>query len=212
MRPAHVWVLALALQALFCLWYTNLGGPLSSDEVATYLERARANGFESERLEALRAFLESDTGDDLVMVNVIQMREPPAAIEGVEPGESALDRYMAYMWPALLRRACHPVLAGPAVADALDVWGVENGRVWSSAGMMRYRSRRDMMEIATAPGFDAPHEFKRAAMEKTIAFPIEPFLMIGDLRLLLGLLLFSLAAGLHLWMGRGPPRAGSLSD
>jgi hypothetical protein len=54
---------------------------------------------------------------------------------------------------------------------------------------MRYRSRRDLLEIATNPAFSASHEFKVAAMRKTIAFPIDPWIQLGDPRVLLALLL-----------------------
>ena len=38
------------------------------------------------------------------------------------------------------------------------------------------------------------HEFKVAALEKTIAYPIETVIYLGDPRLLLGLTLLSLVA------------------
>ena len=49
------------------------------------------------------------------MLNVIDMYDQPMQIEGVEPGESSDDvlaKYMAYMYPALFSRACHPVMFG----------------------------------------------------------------------------------------------------
>jgi hypothetical protein len=214
-RPAAVWTVAALLWALFAVWYTNLAGPLTADEVESYVGLMRENGRSAAEIARIRQFLDSDTGDDFVMVNVIQMREKPLRREGIEPGESSeevLGRYMAYMWPALLRRACHPVLAGDAVAQALEVWGVSKARDWTMAGMMRYRSRRDLMEIASAPEFNGPHEFKLAAMEKTIAFPIEANLLIGDLRGLLGLLLFSLAAMLHLALGERRSGGSRIAD
>lgn len=204
-RPAYIWLPAAVVYAAFFAWYTNLGGSLTQAEVERYVGRMAERGVDPERLARLRAFLESDTGDDLVMVNAILMRERPLPEAGVRPDESSdevLARYMAHMWPVLLRRACHPVLAGDAVADALESWGVERAERWSSAGMMRYRSRRDLMEIATDPGFEGPHEFKIAAMEKTVAFPIEASLQLGDPRGLLALLLFGASAGLHLAVGR----------
>ena len=101
---------------------------------------------------------------------------------------------MSYMWPALLRRACHPVIGGRALADALDLWGIEGAERWSMAGLMRYRSRRDLLEIADHPGFRDAHPFKEAAMAKTIAFPIAPFPHPGSPALLFGLGFFSLGA------------------
>ena len=125
------------------------------------------------------------------MLNVIELREPPLVVDGVAPGSSAsevLGEYMEYMTPALLRRASHPVLFGSAAAEALDLWGVEGAHRWSQGAAMRYRSRRDMMEIATHPDFQGRHEYKLAAMSKTIAFPLDPWFQLGDPRLLSGLI------------------------
>ena len=201
-RSLLVWGLPGTLYALFFFWYTSFGGPLTTDEIERYVsllqeqrvgEEQRVGGGE---LARLRRFLEADTGDDFVMVNAIEMRETPELLPGVLPGESSaevLDRYMAYMWPALLTRACHPVLFGAAAADALEVWGIDNARAWGQAGLMRYRSRRDLMDIATNPAFRGPHEFKIAAMAKTIAFPVDPWMQAGDPRLILAMALLILA-------------------
>jgi hypothetical protein len=58
------------------------------------------------------------------------------------------------------------------------------------------------MEIASNPAFQGPHEFKIAAMNKTVAFPIDPWFQLGDPRLVLGLL----ALVLGLAFGRSPRR------
>ena len=68
---------------------------------------------------------------------------------------------------------------------------------------MRYRSRRSLMEIVTIPETLGRHEFKMAALTKTIAFPIETRLFLGDARLLLGLILFGVAALLEITGARG---------
>ena len=194
-RAATVWFLAALLYATFYGWYTGLAGPLSTEEIDMYLERIEEGSEgDAERLERMRTFMEEDTGKDFIMVNAILMRDQPLRQEGVGPDETSqevLDRYMEYMWPALLQRACHPVLMGRAVAPAMDVWGIENAERWTTAGLMRYRSRRDLMEIAATPEFNGPHFFKIAAMEKTIAFPVETVFTLADPRLLLALLLFS---------------------
>jgi len=40
-------------------------------------------------------------------------------------------------------------------------------------GYMRYRSRRDMMALATDPRFMDAHAFKHAAIETTFSFPTQ---------------------------------------
>ena len=74
-------------------------------------------------------------------------------------------------------------------------------------GVMRYRSRRDIMEIAVNPIFSVKHDVKLAALEKTIAVPVEPQLHLGDLRLIFFLGLFFLVAVADALIFRRVPRA-----
>ena len=193
-RTKWIWATLVGLYAIFFSWYTSFGGPLTDDEIAHYMElvQAREPAPPPERVARMRRFMQEDTGDDFVMVNIIDMYDTPLQIEGVEPGESSadvLDRYMAYMYPALFSRASHPVLIGQAANIAMDLMNADGMEEWSVGAGMRYRSRRDMLEIATNPAFAGSHEFKVAAMRKTIAFPIDPWIQLGDPRLVLILFL-----------------------
>ena len=182
-RSGRIWLWGLpaAVWLVFCFWYANTAGPLSAEEIAAFTAEAERLGRSPDGVRSLGQFMAEDSGRQFLMVNLIDMAAPNSARE-LSPQES-LDRYMAHMYPELLRRACHPVLAGPAVFRAMDGAGIEDAEEWSSVGIMRYRSRRDLMEIALNPIFDGKHEFKIAALEKTIAVPIEPNLYLGDLRL-----------------------------
>jgi hypothetical protein len=153
-----------------------------------------------------RDFLESDTGDDFVMLNVIDLHDTPIAIEGVEPGDTSSDvmgKYMEFMFPELLRRACHPVLFGQAAAPSLEMFGIDGVRIWDQGAGMRYRSRRDMLEITSNPAFQGSHEFKIAAINKTFAFPLDPWFQLGDPRLLLALLFSTIGFAVSSIRSRG---------
>lgn len=193
------WITGLALWALFTFWYTNTGGPLKQEEIEHYLGlMAQQNDADPARL---RAFLEQDSGNQFIMVNIIDLNENPPPVPGAAPGEDAnslMARYMEYMFPALLSRACHPIYAGRAVGPALDLVGLPGAEEWDQAAMMRYRSKRDMLEIATNPEFTGRHDFKIAALDKTVAFPVEGVLYYSDPRFLLALILFSLCALINL--------------
>ena len=200
-RTRWIWLILTLVYMFFFGWYTSFGGPLTDEEIAHYaaLFDEREPPLSPERKANLLRFMEEDTGDDFVMVNVIDMYETPLQIEGVEPGESSEDvvgKYMAYMQPALFARACHPVIWGQAASDAVDIMNAEGMENWTRGAGMRYRSRRDMLEISSNPAFAGSHEFKVAAMEKTIAFPIDPWLQLGDPRLVLALLLVAIGCGL----------------
>jgi len=192
-----IWLVPALLYALFFAWYTDLGGPLSDAEVDHYVASMKSNGSPTDVIAFMKAFAKQDTGRQFLMVNNIDMNENPPNVEGAEPGESAADlmgRYMAHMIPALLARACHPVLMGSAVYPSMDLVGIEGAENWDQAALFRYKSRRAFLEIVTNPAFNGKHQFKTAALEKTIAFPIETSLYPSDPRLLLGLILLALTA------------------
>lgn len=202
-KTTWLWLIIGVIYLGFFSWYTSFGGPLTEEEIAYYLEAMQGDDAASPEAAArLRRFMEEDTGDDFVMINVIDMYDTPKQIEGVKPGETSsqvLDKYMAYMWPALLSRASHPVIFGSAANSAMDLMNADGMEVWDTGAGMRYRSRRDMLEIASNPAFSGSHEFKVAAMAKTIAFPIDPWFQLGDPRLVLGLLLGFIGTGLS-WL------------
>jgi len=194
-RSLILWSLLAALYLGFRLWYDGGGGPLTPSEVERYVSIVAERGAPAERVQKLREFLASDTGSDFVMANFIRFQDDPAARQD-------MDRYMAHMYPELFRRACHPVLAGPVVARALDHWGMTDGESWSMVGLVRYRSRRDLIEIATQPAFADAHRFKTAAMAQTIAIPLEPSVSLASPRWLVLGALVTLGALLQLALGR----------
>lgn len=208
-----VWLGLLVAYGLFFSWYTSFGGALTTEEIDHYMAlfEARNDTADPETLAALKQFMETDTGDDFVMLNAIEMYEVPLAIEGVEPGDSSSDvlgRYMAFMYPALFARASHPVLFGTAASRTLDLMNAAGMEHWTQGAGMRYRSRRDMVEIASNPAFQGSHEFKVAAMQKTIAYPLDPWFHLGDPRLILALLLGLLGCGVSWVMAAGRSRSG----
>ena len=194
-RSVLLWSILVALYLGFRLWYDGGGGPLTSQEVQHYVTILEGRGMDPARIENLRKFLSDDSGHDFVMANFIDLQDKPGAQE-------ELDRYMAHMYPAMFARAGHPVLAGPVVGNALDLWGIEAAEHWTMVGLVRYRSRRDMIEIATDPAFRDAYKFKGSSMQKTIAIPSEPFLQLGSPRWLVAGALVTLGALLQLPLSR----------
>ncbi|MBM89366.1 MAG: hypothetical protein CMQ41_13420 [Gammaproteobacteria bacterium] len=189
-----LWLVSFLLYAAFTAWYTDFGGPIKEGEIAEFSETL-SQWMPPDRVQYIIQFMRNDTGRQFLMVNIIDDNENPPIVEGAEPGESSeqlMGRYMEHMYSQLLRRASHPVIAGQAVHGALDLVGVEDlptAGDWASAALMRYRSRRTFMEIITHPQMNRRHDFKIAALEKTIAYPIEMQLYLSDPRLLLALIL-----------------------
>ena len=198
-KTSKIWISISIVYLVFFVWYTDLGGKLEPEEIEMYLEKFQQNRLDKRSSEAfitdLRSFMENDTGRQFIMVNIIDMNENPGDVEGAEPGETAeqlMDRYMEHMYPELLTRASHPVFMGYAVNDVMDIAGIEGARGWDSAALMRYKSRRTLLKIITNPKMMGKHEFKLAALEKTLAYPVETVLYLSDLRFLLALFLIIL--------------------
>lgn len=206
-----LWMVPAILYTAFTLWYTDFGGPLSEAEITQHVDAMRGNGMPEERIATIARFMREDTGRQFLMINALDLNPNPPDVPGAAPGESAeqlMARYMAHMFPALLTRASHPVLAGDAVFSAIDVSGIDNAEQWQSAAVIRYRSRRTMMTIVGDPAFMDAHPFKMASLAKTIAYPIEPQLYLGDPRLLLALLLVAITALLDAFLLKPALRAG----
>ena len=199
-RRILIWGIPTLLYVLFVGWYTDFGGPLDDTEIAMYLERFEAIGFSEEERDRIRVFMETDTGRQFLMVNVVDYADDPPDVPGAKPGESAtqlMNRYMEHMYAELFKRACHPTVLGQAAFLAIDLVGVEELKTaehWDMGALFRYRSRRTFFDIVTIPETLGRHEFKVAALDKTISYPIETQVNLGDPRVLLGLLLLSAAA------------------
>ena len=200
-----IWFIVLIFYTIFFCWYTNLKGPLSTEEIDYYVERLIENGSSPENIKKLKKFLEEDKGKDFYMFNMLDFSDNPPELPETGPEASAVDLinyYMEYMFPELLSRACHPIFAGKMVFQALDLTGIENAELWDQGAIMRYRSRRDMMEISVNPIFSTRHDYKLGALDKTIATPVEADLILVDFRFLLALILFSITALIDLVLYR----------
>jgi hypothetical protein len=200
-----IWFIVLIFYTIFFCWYTNLKGPLSTEEIDYYVERLIENGSSPENIKKVKKFLKEDNGKDFYMFNMMDFSDNPPDLPATGPNASASDlmnHYMEYMFPELLSRACHPIFAGKMVFQALDLTGIENAELWDQGAIMRYRSRRDMMEISVNPIFSTRHDYKLGALDKTIATPVEADLILVDFRFLLALILFSITALIDLVLYR----------
>ena len=202
MKRFFLWATGLVIYTLFFIWYTNLDGPMTDDEIDAVLLRVEQSGRSPQSIRNLEHFMRTDTGNDFIMVNLLDMNESPPELPVTGPGAGPMvliNHYMEHMYPAQFKRASHPVFFGRAVADAMDISGIEGADHWDQGALFRYRSRRDVIAIATDPAFGERHEYKMAALTKTIAFPVESIFHPGDARILIALLLFSIFALLDMF-------------
>jgi hypothetical protein len=205
LRTLLIWLAMAVLYAIFSFWFYGSGKPLTSDEIETYLQRLEARGRDTDRLAVARAFMENDDGGEFHMVNLMNLRDTPEQVGDVQPGESSaqtLARYSAdHMAGALLRRGGYFVVAGAAAEGNIEEWGLDYEPAWRRAGVVRYRSRRDLMEIATDPRFLDVVKYKIAAIDQTFAFPIAPAAAMVTPKHVTVALLLALGAFLQLLFG-----------
>ena len=207
------WLILGAVYIGFFFWYTDMGGKLSQEEIQIFIKKHEQNIIndgvspDSEefqfRIDFFKKFMEEDNGKQFIMVNNIEMNKNPGDVVGANPGESAdqlMSRYMEYMWPNLLKRASHPIFMSNAVYQSMDLVGIEGAETWDQAALMRYKSRRTMMEIVTNPNMMNRHGFKIAALQKTIAYPVEPFGFYSDMRLIFGMLIAIVGLSIRLFL------------
>ena len=207
------WLILGAVYIGFFFWYTDMGGKLSQEEIQIFIKKHEQNIIndgvspDSEefqlRIDFLKRFMEEDNGKQFIMVNNIEMNKNPGDVVGANPGESAdqlMSRYMEYMWPNLLKRASHPIFISNAVYQSMDLVGIEGAETWDQAALMRYKSRRTMMEIVTNPDMMDRHGFKIAALQKTIAYPVEPFGFYSDMRVIFGMLIAIVGLSIRLFL------------
>ncbi|HEY0974354.1 MAG TPA: hypothetical protein VGE57_07660 [Solimonas sp.] len=206
-------VLALTYAA-FLHWYNGSGTPLTPQETERYLAeiqaRAAAAGegrSESHGLERmlaeLRLLCANDDGGDFWMLNLIDFREQ-AQYPADSPfaGISALEADALYnraIVPVLLRHGGHPLfLASPAGRFIEEV----GDHQWDRVAMVRYRSRRDLLEIVVELAGAGVGQHKWAAIERTQVFPMKPVFMLGSARGVAGILLIAVGGLLHLGLRR----------
>ena len=196
-QRSKIWLSSALVYAAFVFWYTDFSGPLSDAEVDQFVVTMTQNGSDPSTVAYIETFLRNDSGRQFLMLNALDMNDNPPDIAGAEPGESAqqlMDRYMEHMYPELFKRASHPVIFGEAAYTVLDNVGIENAEQWTDGAIFRYRSRRTFMDLIANPNLKGRHAFKLAALDKTIAYPIETSIYLGDMRLILGLILLSITA------------------
>ena len=177
-HPWMIWALAAGLYLIFRLWYDNWRGPLRPHEVEAFVARAEAlwpQGLNDMTL--IRRFLEQDDGREFFMFNLIRIRREPAAdpVSGkIRSGTDLMKHYFSVFAPTLIAGGGIPLLTYRKVSTYVDPLNVPADPGWSLVGLMRYRSRRDMMVLSTNDAFLRAHEYKMVALTHAMAFPTQP--------------------------------------
>ena len=197
------------LYVLFFLWFGGAGDPLSTQEADEILSEIRAraeaaNGHhDGDLLESFRVLTREDDGREFYMLNLMRFREkalyPKGSPYGDDPIEAA-NRYNAVVIPALLKRGSLPILLGSYVGPFIPSTAPTDR--WDQIGIVRYRSRRDMLDMAKELSSSGGGEHKWASLEETIVFPMEPIVDFVFVRGLVFVLLFGIGGSIALLVRR----------
>lgn len=172
-----IWLTAAVLYLAFLYWYVNWAGPISAEEITGFIERFSAgSGAQYTDVGVLRRFLEEDDGKEFVMQNFVALHagkmSHPLTGEQVDARE-VIGSYFNPFVKALFKRGGHPVFMAQKVGGYIDSWNCGGDPQWGATAMMRYKSRRDLIELALDKRFADIHVFKTSSIDKTISFPVQ---------------------------------------
>ena len=189
MSAVMIWIIAALAYAAFWLWYVGFQKKITPQEVETGMRIFNHDdSWTPNQIEHLRSFLLADDGKDFVMVNLLHLKSPKK--ESLEK----LNTYQKIFLGSLLRKAGHPVMVARAASGNVENVACSHADDWSAAAMIRYRSRRDLMEILPATIGSEHHQLKLGSLEKTFAFPAAPWFIFGGPKIVVALSIGLLAS------------------
>lgn len=186
-----IWGFLGAICVLFLLWHTPLRGPLSADELAGTLERS---GLQDEFPPRIIEFFLTDDGQPFYMVNLHTFSEgaryPGEAPPGVRTGADAAEAYGRAVIPELLQRGSYPLLTTRRLTTFRSTMGA-TAAAFESMTVVRYRSRRDLLDMLTSPSFREAVVHKWASLEENLIAPSQRELYFDPVTFLTLTLLFA---------------------
>jgi hypothetical protein len=164
--------------------FEALSGSRSENQLSTAINR-----------DSVEAFVQTDDGRPFYMLNILKYEDIDLNAQNADTDPTGLDDdYASVVFPLLLKRASHPVLvSSPMHTFSLPTIDEE----WDDIFIMRYRSRRDLLEVVTSETFQEAWVHKLDSVEKTVVIPSSPILPGISLKWIFGLLLLLIG-----WVGQ----------
>lgn len=160
----------------FYAWHTPLRGPLNDAEIDAFMAtQAATAGTDWTDEAAFEAFLRNDDGRPFVMINLMEYRKtaeyPDAFATSTEmTGAQAGALYGQTVLPQLLFRGSYPVARATRYTTIINSVGETAGE-FESFAMVRYRSRRDLIDMLASDAFNGANFHKWASLENTLVAP-----------------------------------------
>jgi hypothetical protein len=193
MNTLIIWAIAALLYGIFYSWYIGFRQRVTAEEVVALLARyEKDSAMTDKQATSISTFLFNDDGKDFVMVNLLHLKQP------LKESRTKLETYQKIFLGQLLKKAGHPVMFGRAASTNIENLECDAADNWTAFGLVRYRSRRDLLEILFDTINSEHHQLKLDSMQKTLAFPSAPWSMTGGPKLLVPMALALLAMILQL--------------
>jgi hypothetical protein len=171
----------IAIYVLFLLWHYRLcSKPLTKAEIDRLSAKGGYDDMNANEKANFRRFMEADDGKPFYMVNLMRFREkalyPAGEFPDVKTGEDAAKLYNRAVIRELIKRGSYPVFYSKKMANLLSE--SDGTDFFEHVGIVRYRSRRDLLNMAESPVYAECIKHKWASLEKTVAVPTRRVMMI----------------------------------
>ncbi|MEM9773363.1 MAG: hypothetical protein AAF902_02200 [Chloroflexota bacterium] len=188
----YLWLTLTLIYAVFYLWHTPLRGPLTSHEIESNLAKMEmGDGVNGTITPELVRFFETDDGQSFYMFILNNFSEEANYPDGLYPeiktGAEAAALYNQFVAAALIRRGSYPFFATQKIESIVNTLD-EDAEFFEAATIVRYRSRRDFLELVTSDGFIEAEVHKWASLENTVVSPSSRLFLLdmsGVLQLIL---------------------------
>lgn len=182
------WAASLsALFIAFSAWYGGNGKPLTEAEGEALIAQLWASYQKDETglAENLEDMIANDDGKEFYAVNLEQWKTG-------EKAQAAGRAYSRTVLPLLIKRAGHPVF----ISHRAGVMMGDYGEVVDRVAVVRYRSLRDLINMANEPSLIEGSHHKFDALEHTEIFITRPTITFVHVRITFALLLILIG-----WIG-----------
>ena len=157
-------IIPMGIIVMFMYWYQWGTQILSPEEVHSYMnviEAQTQNSSARHDLPALRKFLNEDDGKPIYTVNLYNFHNTanyPKDTGFNGSGKQAYDRFSQTMIPLMLKRGSHPVYG--------SYWSDVSSGKWDRVVIVRYRSRRDLVDLFATKDFAEASLHKWASIKE----------------------------------------------
>ncbi len=130
----------------------------------------------SEFLARIRAWMEADDGRPFYSLNVMRFHPNGAASNA---------QYEALVTPMLLKIGAYPTFAGNVSSPNLVGFGPGLDD-WSRIAMVRYPSRRALLDLITNPSYQEIEPYKVTALDNLLLIPVNAKIVLPNPALIAG--------------------------